>query len=132
MWFPSRLRNLKAAFAGTRARPARRQTTRGRPHTLHPHLEGLEGRVLLAAGDLDPTFGTGGLVTTDFNGSTQNKGQVAALQSDGKIIVVGSAPGDTGMAFALARYNANGSLDTTFGGGGQVTTDFAGFTAGAY
>ena len=50
-----------------------------------------------------------------------------ALQADGKIIVAGSA---YIMAhrndFALARYNADGSLDTTFGGDGRVTTDFLG------
>jgi uncharacterized delta-60 repeat protein len=53
-----------------------------------------------------------------------------ALQSDGKIIVAGLAGGAFGVtafsAFALARYNADGSLDGTFGGGGKVFTEFQG------
>ena len=46
-----------------------------------------------------------------------------ALQSDGKIVVVGG--GDTG-GFELARYNPNGSLDSTFSGDGKQTTGFSG------
>ena len=48
------------------------------------------------------------------------------LQSDGKIVVAGGAKTSRSQDFALARYNANGSLDATFGTGGKVTTDFAG------
>lgn len=72
-----------------------------------------------APGDLDPTFGGGdGIVTTDFGGN--DPARAVALQSGGKIVVAGGN-GD----FALARYNADGSLDTGFGGGdGLVTTDF--------
>ncbi len=63
----------------------------------------------LAAGDLDPTFGTGGKVTTVFplNGSfTPDIGEALVVQPDGRIIVAGSA-GVTGggNGFALARYN---------------------------
>jgi uncharacterized delta-60 repeat protein len=78
-------------------------------------------------GSLDTSFGTGGKVTTDFNGST-DFGQSVALQSDGKIVVAGEAftPGVYGSDFALARYNSDGSLDTSFGTGGKVTTDFDG------
>ena len=47
------------------------------------------------------------------------------VQPDGKIVLVGyyyvSAGNDD---FALVRYNANGSLDTTFGASGKVTTAF--------
>ena len=49
-----------------------------------------------------------------------------ALQGDGKIVVVGFT-GDFGVGdndFALARYNPNGSLDTSFSGDGRQTTDF--------
>jgi uncharacterized delta-60 repeat protein len=47
-----------------------------------------------------------------------------AIQGDGKIVAAGFAGSD--FDFALARYNTDGSLDTTFGGDGKVTTDFAG------
>jgi uncharacterized delta-60 repeat protein len=45
-----------------------------------------------------------------------------AIQGDGKIVAAGVASGD----FALARYNADGTLDTEFGSGGTITTDFGG------
>jgi uncharacterized delta-60 repeat protein len=83
----------------------------------------LPGAAVAAPGALDPTFGTGGEVTTDFGGF--DSAQAVAIQSDGKIVATGSSGGD----FALARYNADGSLDASFGGGGKVTTDFAGFDA---
>jgi uncharacterized delta-60 repeat protein len=77
-------------------------------------------------GDLDPTFGTGGKVTTEFNGLGDGINSVA-IQSDGEIVAGGFATSSTtGMDFALARYNTDGSLDTTFGTGGKVTTDFFG------
>ena len=84
-------------------------------------IEQLESRRLLSAGELDPSFGTGGKVVTDFGGT--DSGQAVAVQSDGRIVVVGHR----GEAdFVLARYNANGTLDTTFGSVGRVTTDFGG------
>ena len=79
-----------------------------------------------ADGDLDPTFGTGGQVTTDFNHSTDIANAVA-LQTDGKLVVVGQTYTNndySGEDFAIARYNADGTLDTTFGVNGKVTTDF--------
>jgi uncharacterized delta-60 repeat protein len=77
---------------------------------------------LAAAGDLDPTFGAGGLVTTDFSGGNDYLGKIA-VQSDGKIVAIGESfsPGK----FALARYNADGTLDATFGNGGKVVTVIA-------
>jgi uncharacterized delta-60 repeat protein len=77
------------------------------------------------SGDIDPTFGVGGKVTTDFaSGSDYALG--VALQSDGKIVAAGHTepPGSVGINFAVARYNADGSLDASFGGDGRVTTDF--------
>ena len=57
---------------------------------------------------------------------------VAAIQGDGKIVVVGSAafstPTGGGTDFAVARYNPNGTLDTSFGSGGKLTTDIGGAT----
>ena len=79
-----------------------------------------------AAGDLDPAFGSGGKVTTDFF-LMSDEAFAVAIQSDGKIVAAGSTikPG-TGRDFALARYLPNGTLDNTFGMGGKVTTDFFG------
>ena len=70
-------------------------------------------------GTLDTSFSSDGLQTTDFGGGAAANG--VALQTDGKIVAVGGAAN-----FALARYNTDGSLDTTFSGDGMETTDFAG------
>jgi uncharacterized delta-60 repeat protein len=73
-----------------------------------------------AQGDLDPTFDSDGRVVTDFFESFDQASAVV-VQPDGKILAVGTSDGD----FALARYNTDGSLDSTFGSGdGIVTTDF--------
>src|SRR5439155_10075231 len=70
------------------------------------------------------TFGTNGVVTTDFGGADQ--GQAVALQSDGKIVVAGNSAGNK---YVLARYDARGVLDPSFGSSGKVTT--ASFGTGA-
>ena len=77
-----------------------------------------------ADGSLDTSFGAGGKVTTDFEGTS---GAFAvAVQVDGKIVAAGVAGGGpTGADIALARYHADGSLDSSFGAGGKVVTDFA-------
>ena len=78
-------------------------------------------------GTLDTSFGTGGKVTTDF-GSTNDQANALALQADGKIVTAGQflvQPGD--FDYAVARYNTNGTLDSSFGTGGKVTTNVAGF-----
>jgi uncharacterized delta-60 repeat protein len=82
-------------------------------------------------GTLDTGFGTGGEVRTDFGGgSAWVLG--FAFQRDGKIVVVG----DEGSSplypdhMALARYNPDGSPDTTFGTGGMVLIGLAGERAG--
>ena len=63
-------------------------------------------------GSLDPTFGTGGIVTTPVVGFT-NVIRAIAIQPDGKIIAVGEGGG-----MPVVRYNVNGSLDTSFNGTG--------------
>jgi uncharacterized delta-60 repeat protein len=79
---------------------------------------------LPTAGMLDPTFGTGGVVTTNF-GTVPTNSYAQAVQVDGKIVVAGySYQGGTGQDFAVVRYNPDGSLDSSFGTGGQVTVDF--------
>ncbi len=77
-------------------------------------------------GILDPTFGTGGFVLNSFTAG-QDRAQAAVLQPDGKIIAVGAVQiGGSNFDFALARYNSDGSLDTTFGTSGLATTNFGG------
>jgi uncharacterized delta-60 repeat protein len=75
-------------------------------------------------GTLDTTFGSGGKVRTSFGQSSRI--EALALQGDHKIVAAGSDFESPGSAFALARYNSNGSLDSSFGDGGRVTTEFTG------
>ncbi len=79
-------------------------------------------------GTPDSTFGNNGIVYTSFGNSASAND--IALQSDSKIVVVGATLASPNR-FALARYNANGTLDTTFGNGlpilnGKVTTAITG------
>jgi uncharacterized delta-60 repeat protein len=76
-------------------------------------------------GSLDPTFGFGGGVVFDFEFG-DDAAFAVAVQEDGRIVAGGSALISGGFQdFALMRYNANGSLDGSFGNGGWTTTDFA-------
>jgi uncharacterized delta-60 repeat protein len=74
-----------------------------------------------ANGTVDQTFGTGGVATATFGNAVQSA-QAVLVQPDGKILVGGQVlfggrpPRDIG---GLARFNSNGSIDTTFGSGGQ-------------
>jgi uncharacterized delta-60 repeat protein len=78
-------------------------------------------------GGLDSGFGSGGKVTSGVVGQAR----AVALQPDGKIVVVGDTqvfgnPNDFSNV-VVARYNANGSLDTSFAlGTGQTLTDIGG------
>ena len=77
------------------------------------------------SGVLDATFGGTGKVVTDLGGNDQ--GRALAIQPDGKLVMVGNASSPaTGIDIAVARFNPNGTLDTTFGTGGKVTTDISG------
>src|SRR5438093_1317674 len=79
-----------------------------------------------APGDLDPTFGTGGIVRTDLTGR-YDAGTALALQRDGRLVAVGRADTST-PDFGVVRYRPDGTLDPSFGNRGLVTTDFsAGF-----
>ncbi len=83
-------------------------------------------------GTLDPSFGSGGLVTLDFTGGRDIVYQVL-VQPDGRIIAVGSAESDNNFSnFALARFTANGDLDATFGNAGTVLFDFFSRTESAF
>lgn len=74
-----------------------------------------------APGDTDPGFGEDGKVATDFSGAFNESGLDLAVQGDGKVVVAGTVS-RSGNDFAVARYNKDGSPDTTFGSGGQVIT----------
>ncbi|WP_406104487.1 calcium-binding protein [Streptomyces sp. NBC_01003] len=84
------------------------------------------GAALAAPGDLDPGFDGDGRVVTDFGGYDESRDM--ALQADGKIVTVGlnNSPQGDAADFTLARYNTNGSLDTSFDGDGLVLTDVSG------
>jgi uncharacterized delta-60 repeat protein len=81
-----------------------------------------------ANGSLDTDFGTGGKVTTDI-GSDDDSANSVAIQADGKILAAGYSYGNN-TDFALARYNADGTLDTNFGADGKVTTAIGGTDVG--
>jgi len=72
-------------------------------------------------GSLDTTFSADGKVTTDFGG--YDDGDSIVIQSNGKIVVAGYSEVAGDSSFALARYNTNGSLDTTFSADGKVLTN---------
>ena len=86
---------------------------------------------LTPAGGFDGSFGTGGKVTTDFNGAV-DKAWSVLIQPDAAIVVAGHAGTSTPLGlnndFAVARYRPTGALDSTFGTGGKVITDIAGRT----
>ena len=77
--------------------------------------------VAVTGGDLDPTFGEAGQVTTEF--PIGSFASAVAIQPDGKIVVVGAAAGASlDGEFAVARYDDDGDLDPTFGDAGMVVT----------
>jgi uncharacterized delta-60 repeat protein len=78
-------------------------------------------------GALDTTFGSDGKRMIDFGGD-QESAFGAVLQPDGKIVVAGYTQDDEDVA--VARLNANGSPDTTFGAAGKATVDFGVATFG--
>src|SRR5438045_1474583 len=91
-----------------------------RKATRAVRIEPLEDRRLLSAGQLDSTFGTGGLTDIDYHAVD------SVVLPDGKILTAasvsipqtGSAPIEAVM---VTRFNPNGTPDTTFGGSGQST-----------
>jgi uncharacterized delta-60 repeat protein len=80
-----------------------------------------------ADGALDPSFDGDGKVVTNF-GSGHDWALAVEVQADGKIVAAGMSrpPGSGPFSFAVARYNADGSLDSTFDGDGRVVTPIAG------
>lgn len=73
---------------------------------------------LLANGELDPGFGQNGKVTLVIAGGSEAR--AVAVQPDGKIVVVGAAKPGATYDFMIARLNADGSPDGSFGGGDGI------------
>ncbi len=80
-----------------------------------------------ADGSLDPSFGAGGKVMTDFV-TLQDEVRTVLIQSDSKIVATGFSGSESGVRFGIARYNTNGSLDTSFGTDGKVVTQIGDFS----
>jgi uncharacterized delta-60 repeat protein len=99
----------------------RRNSTLRRDGMIRSATELLESRCMLSAGSLDATFGAAGLAVADVSGPLSAGPTHMVRQSDGKEVVATTVGND----FGLARYNVDGSLDTTFGNGGYVRTDIA-------
>ena len=80
-----------------------------------------------APGQLDPSFGAGGTVITEFP-SSYSGARAVAVQADGRVVAAGFAHTNDSIVsdFALTRYDGTGALDATFGIGGRVRTDFDG------
>ncbi len=74
-----------------------------------------------ASGELDPAFGTLGVVKTDF-GVGKSEAYSVALQRDGKIVAAGYLWNGFNYFLAVARYQTDGTLDTSFGGDGMVSS----------
>jgi uncharacterized delta-60 repeat protein len=74
-------------------------------------------------GSLDATFGTAGVARTPI-GSGNALSNGVAIQSDGKIVLVGQVPSATVNDFGVVRYLPNGAIDTSFDGDGILTVDF--------
>src|SRR5689334_3626945 len=91
-------------------------------------IERLEPRTLLAAaaGALDPAFGSGGSVTTDFAQLTDDAASDVVVQKDGRFVVVGRAGSEEAGGVGVVRYLPDGSPDPAFGVDGRVRIDVHG------
>lgn len=72
-------------------------------------------------GGIDNSFGTNGIVNT-LIGNYKCFANSVVIQNDGKIVAGGFSYNGTANNFALARYNTDGTLDSTFGNSGKLTT----------
>jgi uncharacterized delta-60 repeat protein len=104
-----------------------RRVNRAPSRCFLPRVEALEDRCCPSGGTLqwsdplDPTFGNGGTVLSNFGSSSQALTDVKVL-SDGELLTAGYENGD----FVAAEYNADGTFDTSFGSGGLATVNFNG------
>src|SRR5947209_7684514 len=115
----------------------KRRVHRARDCRFQPRMEALEDRCCPSGtssfewadptgGALDPTFGSGGQVLSSFS-NNEDVANAVTIQPDGKAVIAGytkAAVSNTFADFLVARYNADGSLDSSFGTGGRTITDF--------
>ena len=85
-------------------------------------LDSLEDRSVPSAGALDQTFGADGTLAMPI-GVGNDVGQTVAVAKDGKFVVGATTVNAGNSDFALIRYFADGSLDSSFGNDGKVITD---------
>lgn len=76
-------------------------------------------------GTLDTAFGNSGSAVVDF-GDNADELRGMRVQSDGKIVAIGNSFDGSQKDFAIARLNANGSLDSSFGVSGKIITNVTG------
>jgi uncharacterized delta-60 repeat protein len=98
------------------------------PYTSFGPTTGRASR-LNSNGTLDFSFGSGGVLFPNFNGTYPNPANAIALQPDGKLLVAGSDTNGATADFKLTRYTVDGMLDTSFGVSGAVTTGFTAASA---
>jgi uncharacterized delta-60 repeat protein len=85
-----------------------------------------------AAGAFDTTFGTtNGTTILNLSAGLNDKATALKMQTDGKILVAGTTQTGGGTVANLLRFTTTGSLDTSFGTGGILTTTFGGSSATA-
>ncbi|MFO0999029.1 MAG: hypothetical protein U0936_01720 [Planctomycetaceae bacterium] len=89
--------------------------------------EQLETRALLSAGTLDTTFDTDGIVTTPMS-PLYDEAYTVAVQADGKTVAAGVVYTPDGTEFGIARYNVDGTLDTSFDVDGKVSVQINQFS----
>jgi uncharacterized delta-60 repeat protein len=73
-------------------------------------------------GRLDPTFGSGGRVTSNVGSKLGDVASTLAIQADGKLVVAGTAFLAKDIDLEVARFTIRGKLDPSFGQGGRVLT----------
>jgi uncharacterized delta-60 repeat protein len=113
---------VKTAITGTRIKRSSRQFAPLLALVLALAL-GYATVAHAAPGDPDTGFDGDGKVATDFADAFNDSGLDVAVQEDGKAVVAGVVfRSASGHDFALARYNPDGSLDTSFGTGGRAIT----------
>src|SRR5580765_3590637 len=117
-WVMNKRRSRPILSRGSLLGQAGRREKTSKAVGFRPRVEILEDRIAPSAGALDTTFDLDGKVTTAF-GTASAFATRMATDINGRIVVVGSSNHD----IVLARYNPDGSLDTSFDGDGKVITD---------